>query len=1218
MPYDAREHGAQCDECPLRAETPVPPEIRPGLPILVGEGPGEDEVREGAPFVGRSGIELMRGLGAVGRRRQHVSITNACLCPFPDFKLARMEAEVRRANKVKAAMGEPALRSPLECCRPRLLRDIEAAAAGRPTVNVVTLGGTALKALGVEASVTDVRGGPREVAAAVPHDAGTFTPLTLRVLPTVHPAFVLRARRWTRAFHADLGRAFRWFTSGLQWQDPEILYRPTAAQLTAWLEAEAGSPYVVYDVETLPGFPEWDHYDPMHDRLRYIGLGSHDGKRAVGIPLLWVADNRAVYPLTEGKAVVAVLRDFFTSKRWTKAGQNSGYYDRQVIESHFKVTPAPHVDLIGLHKMVEPELPHGLGYIGSVTTDAPSWKDEFDAKAIRTDADMKVYNGRDVAITALAIPAMVRAIKERGQERAARFWPTVQDFCVQLHRNGLPVDQGVRAGWDLRLRQDARHYLKVIRGALGRPSFNPNSVLQLRDLLFEEWQLLPYGKPTESGDPSTGDDTLRAMLGPGYDLTPAQRNTIRAVRRFRATTKLRGTYVVKARPIGQPLTDGDLAFDEEEDSEERETRIEKLQKRPGLVMADGRLHANYGAHGTVGWRLSSSGPNCFDAETQVLTPHGWIQISDLDPTCPVAQWEHGAVSFAHPTAYYREHADRMVTLRNQHIDLRLTPDHRCLLRHRKTGALRVFRADEYPEDWAQIHAGKRFGSGLDLTDDELIVLCAMQADGHWDGSKSLGMDFCFTRQRKIDRLVGALDRLEVPYSRNDASGRTRIRVGAGDLAQRMLFFLGREKQFKWSMLFDMTQAQINTFVEECYLWDGSETRRNCYSSSIRQNAEVFQAACALSGRRAHWRVYAAASGNPNYQVDVVRRDYSMTTNVERRVEATDETVYCLSVPSSYVLVRRGGEIHVTGQCQNLPDDIRDMFVAGPGRIFVGCDEAQLELRMVAGLARAAEYIAALKTGGDPHYALCLDFFGDNFLKAAGGGKKALRRFVKEFTYASFYLAEDETKHRVLTSSEGWVCSVCAAPLDNYLARCVDHPTARHEKRILYPDLTLRDVALFSRKWLDRNIEIETWWETEQAEFRRQGYLAEPIFGMRRDFLDGDDPNAEVNLKAQSGGAALVHLATEIILRELPKIDPTALFALQGHDSVVFEVAQDHPKYVGTKEAPAEFGHCPPGCGCKANRVARLCEDAMRMDGNKWGLDVPFAGEAKIGKTLKEV
>ena len=66
--YDPRYQGARCDLCILaavRVGGPVPPELNPGARFaLVGEGPGEEEVRQNRPFVGASGRELDIGLTA--------------------------------------------------------------------------------------------------------------------------------------------------------------------------------------------------------------------------------------------------------------------------------------------------------------------------------------------------------------------------------------------------------------------------------------------------------------------------------------------------------------------------------------------------------------------------------------------------------------------------------------------------------------------------------------------------------------------------------------------------------------------------------------------------------------------------------------------------------------------------------------------------------------------------------------------------------------------------------------------------------------------------------------------------------------------------------------------------------------------------------------------------------------------------------------------------
>ena len=250
-----------------------------------------------------------------------------------------------------------------------------------------------------------------------------------------------------------------------------------------------------------------------------------------------------------------------------------------------------------------------------------------------------------------------------------------------------------------------------------------------------------------------------------------------------------------------------------------------------------------------------------------------------------------------------------------------------------------------------------------------------------------------------------------------------------------------------------------------------------------------------------------------------------------------------------------------------------MIVAAPGHMLVGCDEAQLELRMIAGLSKAAVYCEAFSKGEDPHRALCLDFFGDKFSSASDSQKKALRVFVKQFTYASGYMAGSETVHAALTSSED------------------------EEGRLLYPNLTLRETANFHDKWLARNPEIEKWWEEILNEWRSQHFLVEPVLGLKVDFLDGEDPSKMINFKPQSGGSALVHLATFEARKEIPfeRWGPGTGIITQTHDSLVVE--------------------CPES---EVSRVKGILEEAMRMDGTRYGLPVPFLGEAKVGKTWKEV
>ena len=78
---------ASCTLCPLHAgrTRPVPGtgNHRAGL-VLIGEAPGQEEDRQGLPFVGRSGQLLTDILRAVGLAREDVFICNILKCRPPD------------------------------------------------------------------------------------------------------------------------------------------------------------------------------------------------------------------------------------------------------------------------------------------------------------------------------------------------------------------------------------------------------------------------------------------------------------------------------------------------------------------------------------------------------------------------------------------------------------------------------------------------------------------------------------------------------------------------------------------------------------------------------------------------------------------------------------------------------------------------------------------------------------------------------------------------------------------------------------------------------------------------------------------------------------------------------------------------------------------------------------------------------------------------------
>jgi len=132
--------------------------------VLVGEQPGDQEDRQGAPFVGPAGEVLDRALAEVGLDRERLYVTNA----VKHFKFE--ERGKRRIHQTPRA-------SELAACRPWLEAEL---AAIRPEI-LVCLGATAARAI-----IGD--------SFRITRDHGRFaaTRWAPKTIATFHPSAVLR------------------------------------------------------------------------------------------------------------------------------------------------------------------------------------------------------------------------------------------------------------------------------------------------------------------------------------------------------------------------------------------------------------------------------------------------------------------------------------------------------------------------------------------------------------------------------------------------------------------------------------------------------------------------------------------------------------------------------------------------------------------------------------------------------------------------------------------------------------------------------------------------------------------------------------------------------------------------------------------------------------------------------------------------------------------
>jgi DNA polymerase len=133
--------------------------------MFVGEQPGDQEDRQGAPFVGPAGALLDKALEDAGIPRTDVYVTNA-------VKHFSWEPRGKRRIHKKPRVSE------IRACRPWLEAELRAV---KPVV-LVCLGASAAQAvLGPQFKLMQNRGQVQT------------SPLSERVIATIHPSAVLRA-----------------------------------------------------------------------------------------------------------------------------------------------------------------------------------------------------------------------------------------------------------------------------------------------------------------------------------------------------------------------------------------------------------------------------------------------------------------------------------------------------------------------------------------------------------------------------------------------------------------------------------------------------------------------------------------------------------------------------------------------------------------------------------------------------------------------------------------------------------------------------------------------------------------------------------------------------------------------------------------------------------------------------------------------------------------
>lgn len=529
--------------------------------MVVGECWGDEEERRGAPFQGRSGEELNRLLHEVGIMRSECYVTNLVnerpqygdmtrWMPVKKSAITRAHVALRdRMVDPKVKAGFAMLCDEIGTIRPNI---------------IVACGSSALWALTGAWGILKWRGS-QLLTRDLPSDYQGRSLNNIKVIPTIHPAAVLREYSLRPIVLNDLRRAAREretkdYSNVPTWN---FLVRPNFAttmevlgKLQALLDSAESDVWLDFDLETRAG------------HIACAGI-SWSREEAICIPFMCVEDREGYWNATEEALIVYSLYRILTHKRAAVRWQN-GLYDAQYTYRHWHFVPNGRQDTMLTHHTCFAGLPKSLAYQASMYCNHyVYWKD--DGKTWTKDMSEEQlwrYNGIDCVRTREVGEESQAVITKLGLEgpdafMQAMFWPVLQ--CMQ---RGVRIDKKEKDRMAVVLMEEMDKREASVSRIAGHP-LNPRSAPQMVKFFYEDLQqpkIMSRAKKGELPHLTCNAEALDKIAL----REPLLRPLIRRLTEYRTLGQYLSTFVLA--PLDQ----------------------------------DGRMRTSYNLAGTETFRLSSS------------------------------------------------------------------------------------------------------------------------------------------------------------------------------------------------------------------------------------------------------------------------------------------------------------------------------------------------------------------------------------------------------------------------------------------------------------------------------------------------------------------------------------------------------------------------------------------------------------------------------------
>ena len=329
-----------------------------------------------------------------------------------------------------------------------------------------------------------------------------------------------------------------------------------------------------------------------------------------------------------------------------------------------------------------------------------------------------------------------------------------------------------------------------------------------------------------------------------------------------------------------------------------------------------------------------SGSNaCVDCDTEYFNGVEWKKISEYQLGEKVLQYnENGTANLVYPQRYIKEPCKTLHLIKTkQGVNQCLSDEHTVVYQTSKGNLCKKQMKDLIAQHNNSKNGfnGKFYttfkygGKGIDLSDEQIRVMCAVICDGCFTNKfrdKSI-VRLNLKKQAKKERLERLLKEANIEYRKEQYNPK--------DLEYNNYFFKAPriEKEFG-AYWYDCSSYQLSVIADEIMYWDGCLSYGS-YSSTSKANIDFMQLAFASIGKRTSIYIdnrVGRKHSNSKYEYKSICYDLNICSNnmvsmlnYKNKTQIQDYLTkdgykYCFTVPSGMLVLRRGGNINITGNC----------------------------------------------------------------------------------------------------------------------------------------------------------------------------------------------------------------------------------------------------------------------------------------------------------------